>query len=97
MTRIGEHPRRLAGLDNLSVLHHDHLVSDPPHDVEIMGDEQHRHAELGLQVLEQLSICACTVTSSAVVGSSAIRRSGRLASAIAIITRCRCPPESWWI
>ena len=32
-------------------------------------------------------ICACTVTSSAVVGSSAISRSGSLASAMAIITR----------
>ena len=41
-----------------------------------------------------LRICACTVTSSAVVGSSAMKRSGRLASAIAIITRWRWPPES---
>jgi len=40
-------------------------------------------------------ICAWTVTSRAVVGSSAIRRSGSLASAMAIITRCRWPPESW--
>ena len=39
-------------------------------------------------------ICAWIVTSSAVVGSSAIRRSGSLASAMAIITRCRWPPES---
>ena len=38
-------------------------------------------------------ICACTVTSSAVVGSSAMNRSGRLASAMAIITRWRWPPE----
>ncbi len=37
--------------------------------------------------LSSVRICACTVTSSAVVGSSAIRRSGSLASAIAIITR----------
>ena len=36
-----------------------------------------------------------TVTSNAVVGSSAIRMSGRLAMAIAIITLCRWPPESW--
>ena len=42
-----------------------------------------------------LRICACTVTSNAVVGSSAIKRSGSLAKAMAIITRCRCPPESW--
>ena len=40
-------------------------------------------------------ICAWTVTSSAVVGSSAMKRSGSLASAMAIITRWRCPPESW--
>ena len=37
---------------------------------------------------------ACTVTSSAVVGSSAIKRSGSLASAMAIMTRWRWPPES---
>ena len=40
-------------------------------------------------------ICAWIVTSSAVVGSSARRSLGSHASAIAIITRCRCPPESW--
>ena len=40
-------------------------------------------------------ICAWIVTSSAVVGSSATRTSGPFASAIAIITRCRWPPESW--
>ena len=39
-------------------------------------------------------IWACTVTSSAVVGSSAIRRSGSLASAIAIMTRWRWPPDN---
>ena len=40
-------------------------------------------------------ICACVVTSSAVVGSSAISSSGSLISAIAIITRWRMPPENW--
>ena len=40
-------------------------------------------------------ICAWIVTSSAVVGSSAISTSGSTASAPAIITRWRCPPESW--
>ena len=44
--------------------------------------------------LSSLRICACTVTSSAVVGSSAISRSGSFASAMAIITRWRWPPES---
>ena len=39
-------------------------------------------------------ICAWIVTSSAVVGSSAMISFGSQASAIAIITRCRMPPES---
>ena len=40
-------------------------------------------------------ICAWMVTSSAVVGSSAIRSFGRQASAMAIMTRWLMPPESW--
>ncbi len=39
-------------------------------------------------------IWAWVVTSSAVVGSSAISTRGRLANAIAIITRWRMPPDS---
>ncbi len=35
------------------------------------------------------------VTSSAVVGSSAISKTGSLATPIASITRCRIPPENW--
>ncbi len=41
-------------------------------------------------------IWACTVTSRAVVGSSAKSSLGPQASAMAIITRWRMPPESWW-
>jgi hypothetical protein len=41
------------------------------------------------------STLACTVTSSAVVGSSHTRMSGSLAMAMASMTRCRWPPESW--
>ena len=39
-------------------------------------------------------IWACTMTSSAVVGSSASRIFGSQASAIAIAARCRMPPEN---
>ena len=42
------------------------------------------------------STCACTITSSAVVGSSATTRDGDPAIAIAIITRWRRPPDSSW-
>ena len=40
-------------------------------------------------------ICARTVTSSAVVGSSASKSFGLHASAMAIIARWRCPPDNW--
>ena len=40
-------------------------------------------------------IWAWVVTSRAVVGSSAISRSGLHDSAMAIITRWRMPPDSW--
>ncbi|KJL34027.1 hypothetical protein RL72_00078 [Microbacterium azadirachtae] len=40
------------------------------------------------------STCACTETSRALVASSITSRSGSIASARAIATRWRCPPES---
>ena len=40
-------------------------------------------------------ICAWIDTSSAVVGSSAISKRGSAASASAITTRWRMPPENW--
>ena len=44
--------------------------------------------------LTSSSTWACTVTSSAVVGSSAISSVGSQHSAMAIITRWRIPPEN---
>ena len=52
--RVGEDLSHSARFDDLALLHHDHVVGDAAHDVEVVGDEQHRHAELRLQVLEQL-------------------------------------------
>ncbi|EAU65581.1 conserved hypothetical protein [Stigmatella aurantiaca DW4/3-1] len=46
--------------------------------------------------LSRSRICAWIVTSSAVVGSSAMSSCGPHARAMAIITRWRMPPESWW-
>ena len=40
-------------------------------------------------------ICAWIVTSSAVVGSSAMSSAGLHDSAMAIMTRWRMPPEIW--
>ena len=52
-------------------------------------------ADPRLEIGIRSRICAWIVTSSAVVGSSAIRSFGLQASAMAIITRWRMPPESW--
>ena len=41
-------------LDLAAGIHHGDAVGDLPDDAEIMGDEQHRHAELVLQALDQL-------------------------------------------
>ena len=41
-------------------------------------------------------IWAWTVTSRAVVGSSASSTAGSRARAMAIMARCRIPPENWW-
>ena len=41
-------------------------------------------------------IWAWIVTSSAVVGSSAMSRAGFVERAMAIMTRWRMPPDSWW-
>ena len=52
--RMGEDVRHRPGFDDLAPLHHDHVVGDAAHDIEIVGDEQHRHADLLLQVFQQL-------------------------------------------
>ena len=53
VTRIGEHARGFACFDNLALAHDKHVVGDAPDDVEVVGDEQHRHAEPGLQVFQE--------------------------------------------
>jgi hypothetical protein len=65
------------------------------HDGEVVGDEQHRHAEPLLESAMSWRICAWMVTSSAVVGSSAISSSGSLASAARSSRAGAGPPESW--
>ena len=54
MLGCGEHALDRAVLDDLAVVHHADAVGDLAHDAEVVGDEQHRHAEPLLRVLEQL-------------------------------------------
>ncbi len=66
------------------------------HHAQVVRDEQDGHASSRFCSRRSRSrICACTVTSSAVVGSSAISSAGLQASASAIITRWRMPPDIW--
>ena len=77
-----------------AVAHDDDVVGDLADDAEVVADEQHAHPVPLLQPASSSRIWRWIVTSSAVVGSSAISSFGSQASAIAIITRCCWPPES---
>ena len=49
-----EQPLGRPGLHDLAEVHHGHPVGDVPDDGEVVGDEQVRQPELGLDVLEQV-------------------------------------------
>ena len=49
-----EHALHRPLLDNLAPFHDADTVGDLAHDPEVMGDEQHGHAEPGLNVLQEL-------------------------------------------
>ena len=53
MFGLAEDALDLALLDDLAVLHHADPVGDLAHDAEVVGDEQKRHAEPLLQILQQ--------------------------------------------
>ena len=84
----------LALLDDAALFHDAHPLRDFAHDAEIVGDEEERHAEPLLDVLQQRDDLRLYGDVERVVGSSAMSRSGSLASAMAIITRWRWPPDN---
>ena len=82
-------------LDDAAVLEHRDGVGDLPHEGQVVRDEEIGESELLLQAANSTSkISACTVTSSADVGSSSTITSGCSTSARAIATRWRWPPDS---
>ena len=100
--RVGMQRRRRTAsstvglLDLLAGVHHDDALRGLGDDAEVVRDQDRsrcRASSAGRAIRSR--ICAWIVTSSAVVGSSAISSVGLQASAIAIITRWRMPPESW--
>ena len=60
----------------------------------VVGDH-HQRGGVAIEPAEELRISLPVVASSSPVGSSASRRPGRFANALAIATRCISPPESW--
>ena len=54
MLRIFQDVIDAAVFDDLSLLHHADAIRDLAHDAEVVGDEQHRHAEPALQLAQQL-------------------------------------------
>ena len=93
----GEHARRSRPISTSApALHHADPVGEAAHQVQVVRDEQQRHAHLGLQLVEQredLRLDGHVERGRRLVGRSAA--CGLQASAIAIIARWRWPPESW--
>ena len=95
--RMERHPQQLRDrrlLRNAPGVQHDRPLAQLPDDTQVVGDEQQGHAPVTHSARSRSRIWAWTVTSSAVVGSSAMSTDGSQASAIAIITRWRMPPDS---
>ena len=98
--RIGMHdlPRqitRLRELDDLAEIHHRDAVGDAAHEREVVGDEHVGQAELALQPAQQvddLRLDRYVERRHRLVAHH--DAPARTASARAIATRWRCPPES---
>ena len=95
VARRGEDGRGRARLHDLAGVHDDDAVGDAGDDAEIVGDETSPMPNSRCSSASRCRICAWMVTSSAVVGSSAMISAGPHISAMAIMTRWRRPPESW--
>ena len=63
-------------LDDLARVHDGGAVADLRHDREVVRDQDERQAQVVGEAPSSSRICACTITSSAVVGSSASRTFG---------------------
>ena len=69
-------------------------MADVPHDAEVVGDEQIGEPVSRCRSPKRSRTLACVDRSSALTGSSQTISFGSRASARAIATRCRCPPEN---
>src|SRR5579859_6289530 len=51
---VGEHLADIAVFDDVALAHHGHALRDGPHQGQVVGDEEHRQAEVALQAAKQL-------------------------------------------
>ena len=94
MLRIGKNVRCIAAFNNIAAQHDNCAVGNFGHHAHIMRDEQYCHAFLFLQIpdeFEDLGLDGDIERGGGLVGNQEFWLA---ASAIAIITRCRIPPES---
>ncbi len=96
MQRVRKELVDRRAFDDLRSVHDRDMVGHLGDHAEVMRDEQNRHARLGLklaQQVEDLSLDRDIERGRRFVGDKSF---GEQASAMAIITRCRMPPENWW-
>ena len=94
MLRAGEQLVDRRALDDLAGIHHRDLVADFGDHAEIVGDQDDRRAARGLQLahqIEDLRLQGDVERGGRLVGD---QQPGSQASAIAIMTRWRMPPDS---
>ena len=90
---VGDVPRR-AGLDHLARVHHHDRVGQVAGGRDVVGDVEDREPSRSRRSLSRLSRPSRIDTSSIETGSSASRTCGSTASARAMATRWRWPPDS---
>ena len=54
MLRLGKYACHIAGLHQAAALHHRDAAGEATHQIEVVRDQQHRHAVLALQIAQQI-------------------------------------------
>jgi len=96
MPRRGEQRPARREFDDAAEVHDADAVRDVVDDRKVVRDEEVREAHLALQVLHQVQHLGLHGDVERRRRFVADEDSGLVASARAIDSRCRWPPENWW-
>jgi hypothetical protein len=94
MLRRGKHFLPGAFFDDAPGIYHGDAIRHPGDYAEIVGDEEKRELEFAAEMIEQVEDLLLHGCVERGWGSSAMSNFGEGARAMAIIARCRRPPES---